>query len=94
MVLKRVHKRLEECPPMVSHKRVPVSKESAECSTRVPNESVPRECPIRVSNIVWLFVFKCLCAFEFVGSILCSATVTALATSYSILGLLLKNHVQ
>ena len=38
----------------------------------VPQECLLQECPTRVSNNVWPFVFGCMCAFGFVDSMLLS----------------------
>ena len=54
----------QECPTRVSHENLP-----EESTTRVVYKSVFYK-STRVSNNVWLFVFECMCAFGFVGSVL------------------------
>lgn len=53
------------CPTRVSHKGVP-----PESASRLPHNNIPQECLTRTSNNVESFVFECVCAFRFVGSIL------------------------
>ena len=68
------HESVPLCPARVSHESAQNSFPQ-ECLTRVSHKIFPQECsarasPTRVSNNVWPFVFECVCALGFVGSIM------------------------